>query len=447
LLRNALLPAQTVSYSQNVKCHARKHGRNNKGVIFMKTSKFFMRKNKLLVATVIVGVIAVLFVLAACNTDGGNDEQSEGKSDPPDPPSYTVIYDTNGGNGTMGNSTHIIGTAKNLNANTFTRLNYTFMGWAASPTGTVVYTDGQSVNNLITTAEATITLYAVWQHNLDFIPSLAGKLAWLEENAESNTNYTLAINTSETIDPAVLSYSGRTNIGITLVSTGAERNIGLLSNGSLFTVNNGVTLTLDNNITLHGRSSNTDSLIYVNGKGTLVMNTGSRIIDNTGLYDGGGICVSGSGTFTMNGGTISGNTASSGGGVCLRSGTFTMISGTISGNTASFGGGVCIWEGTFTMISGTISGNAATLYVGSSYIGSGGGVACSGTGTFLFSGGTVYGSEVAVAVSIRNKAFSGAALYSAGLAHYGEFIGDIWVNNDNLNTRDTTFRVVDGILQ
>ena len=63
--------------------------------------------------------------------------------------------------------------------------------------------------------------------------------------------------------------------------------------------------------------------------------------------------VAGSGTFTMEGGEISGNeSAMSGGGVGVAgSGTFTMEGGEISGNTAQgAGGGVLVLEsGTFTM--------------------------------------------------------------------------------------------------
>jgi hypothetical protein len=97
-------------------------------------------------------------------------------------------------------------------------------------------------------------------------------------------------------------------------------------------------------------------------------------------YASGGAVNVGSGTFTMNGGTISGNrveaTSSSssydnsyvranGGGVYVE-GTFIMNNGTISGNTAysakfpSAGGGVFIGSGgTFTLGNGTISGNTA----------------------------------------------------------------------------------------
>jgi TolB-like protein len=75
------------------------------------------------------------------------------------------------------------------------------------------------------------------------------------------------------------------------------------------------------------------------------------------------IYVSG-GTFTMQGGTISGNTANSGnsncggGGVYVNSnGIFTMKGGTISGNNSEgVGGGVNINGGTFTKTGGTING-------------------------------------------------------------------------------------------
>ena len=72
---------------------------------------------------------------------------------------------------------------------------------------------------------------------------------------------------------------------------------------------------------------------------------GGAISGNTAPGDlGGGVYVSG-GTFTMNGGTITSNTAKKGGGVYLTNystykSTFTMNGGTISGNTANIGGGV-----------------------------------------------------------------------------------------------------------
>jgi hypothetical protein len=94
------------------------------------------------------------------------------------------------------------------------------------------------------------------------------------------------------------------------------------------------------------------------------MKAGSKISGNT-ASSGGGMGVSSSGTFTMNDGTISGNTASSGGGMYVYvsdSGTFTMSGGEISGNSASsHGGGVYVYSnGNFTKrVNGIIYGSDA----------------------------------------------------------------------------------------
>ena len=90
-------------------------------------------------------------------------------------------------------------------------------------------------------------------------------------------------------------------------------------------------------------------------------------VKHTGDGSGSGVRVEGGGTFNMNGGTITGNKAETGGGVYVVNGTFTMNGGTISGNTAnSTDGGVGVYTtdvsstATFTMNGGTISGNNAT---------------------------------------------------------------------------------------
>ena len=118
--------------------------------------------------------------------------------------------------------------------------------------------------------------------------------------------------------------------------------------------------------------------VYADG-GTFTMD-GGTISGNTAEY-GGGVFVHDS-EFTMNDGTISGNTAASGGGVNVDSSTFTMTGGTISGNTATVGGGVFVFDDTFTMSGGTISGNTAEY---------GGGV-CEQRGTFTMTGGTISGN-------------------------------------------------------
>lgn len=75
---------------------------------------------------------------------------------------YKVKFNANGGSGTMADQSHTYATSKALTSNAFTRTGYTFAGWATTATGAVVYTNGQSVKNLTTTAGGTVNLYAVW---------------------------------------------------------------------------------------------------------------------------------------------------------------------------------------------------------------------------------------------------------------------------------------------
>ena len=103
--------------------------------------------------------------------------------------------------------------------------------------------------------------------------------------------------------------------------------------------------------------------MYVSAGAALTMNGGSIVGCKAG--SGGGVCIDYDYTaqkaseFIMNGGSIIGCTASSGGGVLIRSGCrFTMNSGSeIRCCTAENGGGVTIsaspsLSGTFTLAGG-----------------------------------------------------------------------------------------------
>ena len=80
--------------------------------------------------------------------------------------SYTVNFDANGGSGSMEAEFFSYDEAKALTENSFVRAGYTFVGWStASETTNVKYTNGQEVENLISTHEGEMTLYAVWQAN------------------------------------------------------------------------------------------------------------------------------------------------------------------------------------------------------------------------------------------------------------------------------------------
>ena len=79
---------------------------------------------------------------------------------------YTVTYNGNGNTGgSTASSSHTYGTAKALTSNGFTKTGYSFAGWATSASGSVVYSNGQSVSNLTATNGGTVNLYAKWNIN------------------------------------------------------------------------------------------------------------------------------------------------------------------------------------------------------------------------------------------------------------------------------------------
>ena len=83
------------------------------------------------------------------------------------PVTYVVHFDKNDAEatGTMEDQTFTYDEAQALTANGFAKEGYSFIGWAESAGGEVVYTNGGSVSNLSTTADDVITLYAKWNVN------------------------------------------------------------------------------------------------------------------------------------------------------------------------------------------------------------------------------------------------------------------------------------------
>jgi len=317
------------------------------------------------------------------------------------PITYSVIYDKNASDatGATSSSSHIYDIEQYLTANGFARDGYKFSGWSTSATGSLSYTNEQSVKNLSANNGEIITLYAVWEiyrtpglyrgnekignHNLN------ASLSFLSTNAVNGANYFIVLGADESIDPAILNY-GKT-IGITLIGYDSERTITLNANGYIFDIGSNVTFTLDENITLFGRVSNTNRFIRVNNNAAMIMNNGAKITRNYGSTGagagGGGVYVTDNGSFIMNGGEISDNraNASDGAGV-WNGGSFTMYGGKISGNSgvANGGGGVHN-TGSFTMYGGTISGNTTNS--------NGGGVFTTGYGaTFSMYGGIISGN-------------------------------------------------------
>ena len=192
---------------------------------------------------------------------------------------------------------------------------------------------------------------------------------------------------------------------------------------NMITLSNG-TLTL-NNITVDGNGSNVEANSMINltygsseltiNSGTVLKNSfgdgairtesdvimnGGTITNNSAMGDentytgyGGAIQIEIDGSFTLNDGSISNNAARVGGAI-YASGTVNINGGTISGNTASKNAGaVAIYDGTGNMSGGTISGNRATGVEG---YGNGGAIDVVGSQEytiFRMTGGTLSNNE------------------------------------------------------
>lgn len=80
-------------------------------------------------------------------------------------PTYTIAYNANGGSGAPGSQTKTYGVTLVLSTTVPTRSGYKFLGWATTSTATTAqYQPGANF-----TANATTTLYAVWQLDIFYI--------------------------------------------------------------------------------------------------------------------------------------------------------------------------------------------------------------------------------------------------------------------------------------
>ncbi|MCL2105267.1 MAG: InlB B-repeat-containing protein [Kiritimatiellaeota bacterium] len=85
---------------------------------------------------------------------------------------YTVTYRGDDGtfltDGATADSHHTYDIPSNLTSNGFTRTGYSFAGWT-NAYSTIVYTDGQLVENLTDQHEAVVWLYATWAANTNIL--------------------------------------------------------------------------------------------------------------------------------------------------------------------------------------------------------------------------------------------------------------------------------------
>ena len=326
-------------------------------------------------------------------------------------PTYTVTFNSQGGS----EVSEITGIAYNATITLPTdptKEGYTFDGW---------YKDSDCTDDWIFATDkvtANVTLYAQWISSLDYYVSKAGNDGnngsvlnpWLTiQHALNNTPDGGTIHVADGTYPESIIFPN--DKVITLQSVNGALSTIITGNNNYPTVtcsDSPDSTTLDGFTITHtvgetGRGIN-------NWTGTLTI-TGSTISGNSAPDYGGGIYNNGN--ITINGGsTISGNSAPDGGGICNWTGTLTINgSSTISDNSATDGGGIYNKDGILTITGSTISTNSATEHGGGIYNG----------GTLIITGSTISGNSTANGGGIYNHGtltITGSTI-SGNSAEYG----------------------------
>ena len=114
-----------------------------------------------------------------------------------------------------------------------------------------------------------------------------------------------------------------------------------------------------NSGTISNNTASSGGAIRVTGNSRFNMYGGS-ITNNRGNVNAGGICVDGNSIITLQGGTISGNSGVLGAGIGIWTGSLTINGTSIINNTASNNGGGVFYVSnvSYNYISGNISGNS-----------------------------------------------------------------------------------------
>ena len=144
---------------------------------------------------------------------------------------YTVSFNANGGTGTMVDVT--TGSLYTIPECSFTKSGYTFVGWATTSDGDVVYTPGKKI-----TLTTDLTLYAIWRINRTISFNSNGGTGTMDAVTQADgTNYT--------IPECSFTKDGYTFIGWATTSDGAVE------------YNPGVVTTLTGDLTLYAKWADT----------------------------------------------------------------------------------------------------------------------------------------------------------------------------------------------
>ena len=119
--------------------------------------------------------------------------------------SYTISFNANSGEGLMGVQVIDLSVTEFvLNANSFTKLGYTFAGWAETADGVVVYADQAEISEHLTTVGETKQLYAKWNRETY---TITYHLDGGENDANNPSTYTVESATINLANPTKVGYT------------------------------------------------------------------------------------------------------------------------------------------------------------------------------------------------------------------------------------------------
>lgn len=276
---------------------------------------------------------------------------------------YTVKFDGNGGTGSMSDLTLALGEPKILPANAFSNTNYTFAGWSTTANSDMEYYNGQTVMNLATTNNATVTLYAVWKDPNETITSSTGEIKvydgqTLTGEGGANTHVTIADGATVTLNGVTItSITNDVNHNWAGITCEGDATI-ILADGTTNTVKGGygeypgVYVPAGKTLTIQGDGSlNASSNGYAAGIGAgydTDMSCGNIIIEGGNITATGGSRSAGIGSncgnITISGGSVTAtggsHAAGIGAGKSRKCGDITISGGTINATGGDYGAGI-----------------------------------------------------------------------------------------------------------
>lgn len=238
---------------------------------------------------------------------------------------YTVIFDPNGGTGTMESQEIQVGELTSLNSNMFNWSGHGFVKWNTSPTGIGdTYFDEQLVRDIAAGGEE-ITLYAQWVEGVARIGNVYYRTLQAAINAVPTNNTETTVELLADVNES-LTVAKNKNINFDLNHyTVSTSNKWVLQNNGTVKISNGNLVS----------NSTTDGLLNNESGATLVI-SGGRLINNAeggkqAIYNNGG-------NVTITGSAYLSNASKPGvarnvrGCVQNASGTLTITGGTIVSN-------------------------------------------------------------------------------------------------------------------